>query len=652
MNLLPLFLGFLAVCVAVGESKDKLTLENTVLRLAMNPDGTEVRLTDLRRAQSWILDPATHAFRWAKPGLLYTDDIPGKIEVDRQPFGPGRVKQTGDEISVEYDLGRPVVYRWTLRADHLELTVESRADDVEYLALPGAWFPAEGPPCLALPVYQGVLWRPSGHKGESTRTGGGHNNWSMAMGAVLGEKAALLVTQETEADWAGTRGEGDRGPFFVFEQRRSAIDGWYPRQVRIYPVDKSITAICKRYRQRLIERGEFRSWKEKIAARPIVKNLFGALIAFVGYNQTNEIDYVDSARRLKESGFDTVFYYSTRMCQRTLNFKMGNDNPIWLSDEVLARMKAIPGTFLAPWGWLYEALDDGSPEARSTFILGADGKFVPNWKIDNFQWYKVCTPYIAEEMQRRYLTDMRAMDWIHYDVVAMKPGVTCFCRDHALHGNRPQGRREGMAETRRLLGPEVNGNRVVSSEGFVDRYAMAYDIGSSKLMPAWGSETWIPVPMTMLVLHDSCIQDWWEMYNYNAHGDRGKPTDVGVGLVYGGQAEKKAAMDALYGLPPNLFPFGKQYGWKNVETRESYSYLVRLQDPEVQRAIRAALPVARLHKRIGMQEMIDFQAVTDDFAVQTSVFADGTRIVANLSDEDRETRRFGLIKANSWKAIR
>jgi hypothetical protein len=276
---------------------------------------------------------------------------------------------------------------------------------------------------------------------------------------------------------------------------------------------------------------------------------------------------------------------------------------------------------------------------------------VPNWRIDDFQWYEVCTPYVAAQMEERYRTDMAAMDWIHYDVVAMRPGLTCFNLEHLLHGKRPLDRRRGMEEIRHLLGPQVNGNRVVSSEGFVDRYAMSYDLGSTKLLPRWGQAPHIPIPMTMLVFHDSCIHDWWELHNYNGHGRWGQPDEVGIGLVGAGQPEKKAAMDALYGLPPNIFPFGKQYGWLDVAARKSYSYLVTLDDAEVQRAIRAALPVCQLHRRIGQSELVSFAFASEDFALQTTQFADGTRILANLADEDRQSELCGPLPANSWRVL-
>ena len=114
---------------------------------------------------------------------------------------------------------------------------------------------------------------------------------------------------------------------------------------------------------------------------------------------------------------------------------------------------------------------------------------------------------------------------------------------------------------------------------------------------------------------------------------------------------KKAVMDALYGCPPNIFPFGSQYAWVGEMLKETYTYKVKLEDDTTQQAIKSALPVAKLHKKTGMHEMVSFDFVTDDLAVQTTTFSNGTRIVANISDNDKETEEYGLIKANSWKEL-
>jgi hypothetical protein len=91
-----------------------------------------------------------------------------------------------------------------------------------------------------------------------------------------------------------------------------------------------------------------------------------------------------------------------------------------------------------------------------------------------------------------------------------------------------------------------------------------------------------------------------------------------------------ATLDALMGCPPDVFPFGAQYGYTG-RGKETFLYQYRFEDPEVQIALREALPVARLHQRIGKQEMVHFKILSQDGYVQEAAFADGTRVVANFS---------------------
>jgi hypothetical protein len=627
-----------------------LSLESRGFSLQMKEDGSHLVLTDRRRGCRWRLDTPHQGYR--RVSAVWRSSNGPQIREAFEPFGKGRAACGNGDLVVTYRvLGGEVHFRWTVGDDYARVTLECTSQAIDYVTLPGAFFPEGGQHEIAIPVYQGLLLKKGGENWQESRSHAGHLNFSMAMGAVLQDRGGLLVTHECPTNWSAHFGQCPAGPFFRFEQRRCQVDGWAGAEVRFYGADPSVTAICKRYRARVRERGELVQWPEKIAAKPIVRDLFGALMAFVGYNRSTGIDYAVSAARLRKAGFDTVFYYPLRMCQYSLGFRMGGDGPIWLDDATLAALHRVPGARLAPWGWCVEGLDDGGETMRRITVRGADGRPEPSWKIDQFQWYRVCTPYQIEHMKQRFQTDMAAMDWVHYDVSAMCDGRTCFSTDHALHAKKPLGRIRDVENIRELFSPQTVGNRVVSSEGFGDHYAAWYDVGSTKLMPSAGPDAVaVPVPMTMLVFHDSCIHDWWEVNNYNAH--KGFPIEVlphGLGRVGSGLPRLKAALDALQGCPPNLFPFGRQYGWADRARCETYSYEVRLDDPPVSEAIESALPVARLHRRVGMSELVSFEMLSEDRLVQATLFSDGTRVVANLSDRPQGCRGHGLLPGHSWR---
>ena len=135
-----------------------------------------------------------------------------------------------------------------------------------------------------------------------------------------------------------------------------------------------------------------------------------------------------------------------------------------------------------------------------------------------------------------------------------------------------------------------------------------------------------PVPLTSLVYHDSLLHSWWEVHNYNSHYFSRTRAGDALFEYGGGRPRLMAALDALMGAPPDLFPFGAQYGWTG-RRKETFLYRFRFDDPEVQLALRQALPVAQLHRRTGPQAMVHFRILSEDGYVQESAFADGTHVV-------------------------
>jgi hypothetical protein len=636
------FLGTLGAgtgtLLSAQERGSALTLENERIALAMSPDGRQVTLADRVRGVEWRMDPARQSFRRKTgPAVL---------------FPAGRVEREAGTLRATYALPDGLIrVSWELASDHVKVRLSVTDPGLEIVDMPGVFRPRESGAQLLLPVCQGVLYRGGDTPWEETFQGGVH--CTLGMAATLAARGALLTTAEDTADWLCLAGEDRAGPFTTFQEQRCPAEGWYEREVRLYPVDAKITAVAKRYRARLKERGEFVSWEEKLRRKPILKNLFGALTAFIGYNKTSEVDYVADARKLRDYGFEHVLYYPVRMCNYSLDFLMGGDAPIWMSDDEISRFKAVPGALVAPWGWFIEGLDDGSARMARMYRRDPQGNPYDAWRIEQQQWKLVCVPYQVEEIRRRYSTDMSAMDWMHYDVNATQLGRdVCYSKEHELHDRKPLGKRGDVEWTRRLLGSEVNGNRIVSSEGFQDRYATSYDMGSTKLVPNCPHSRYVLVPLTMLVLHDSCMHDWWELTTYNATPGFSRHGIMRFGQSSSGFAARKAAMDALSGSAPKVFPFGRQYGWTDIATRRSFSFLIRLEDREVQEALKLAMPVAKLHKRVGMQELVSFELLSDDGWLQSSTFADGTRIAANLSDRPREAPGAGTLAPDTWVEVK
>jgi hypothetical protein len=153
----------------------------------------------------------------------------------------------------------------------------------------------------------------------------------------------------------------------------------------------------------------------------------------------------------------------------------------------------------------------------------------------------------------------------------------------------------------------------------------------------------------MLVYHDAMIHDWWDVHNYNAGG--GFDHVARWGRKSDGFPRIKAAMDALYGSPPNVFPFGQQYRWLDLAAHRTESFTIRFEDSPVQEALALAKPITELHRRIGKYELSDHEFLTEDGAIQATTFSDGTRVAVNFSNESRMVDDIGQFSPESWRVL-
>lgn len=599
-----------------------IQIENHHIALLCGEDGTGFEIVDRRRGTRWALDRET---------LVWSSRAdPGVREV-LVPVG-ARIEGS-DTFVVTCRAGDATLQvQYVLHDDY----VESRlfvpdACDVRFVSLPGSFAPAGERLRLLLPIMQGMLWDGRGPALDTVRGEGAHTGFSMAFLGYLGERGGLLATAETRDDHAWWFGKDETGRMWGTNVQIDSLGAMrYERAVRLYPVDADIVALAKRYRARVQERGQFVSWEQKIAARPGLERLFGALMCFVGYCQ-DDLDYAAACRKLRDYGFERALVYPVRFSVYHQDIRMGGQPAIHFNAEQVAAIKAL-GYDVAPWSWLNEALDDGTDEIRHMFRRNVSEEAIRHWAIDDQQWYLVCYSFLEQVQQQALRGPLADLTWDHFDVLACVAGLECYALDHAPHLGRPLSRAENREGVRRAFRADAARGMAVSSENFNDAFAADYDLGSVKAWPQYGPWPFWPVPLTMLVYHDSLIHSWWEVHNYNSPWF-GRTRSTSPWFEYGGgRPALMAALDALMGCPPDVFPFGAQYGWTG-RGAETFLYRYRFEDPEVQIALRQALPVAQLHRRIGCQEMVHFRFLSEDGYVQESAFADGTRVVVNFSRE-------------------
>lgn len=603
-----------------------LVVQSQVISLCCEENGHGLMLVDRKRGTHWVLD---------EKSLVYggvSRNIWGGSDSDLQHLIPIKAHCIkSDEMVIVYQAGEEhLEVIFTLHQGFVEVRLPVPAGgEIGLVSLPGS-FNLQGESLrLLLPIMQGMLWDGRGPAFSQVRGEGSHLGFSMAFLGYLGESGGLLVTAETRDDCRWWFGKEDVGQRVWSTNLQIASLGTlrYERVVRIYVTGADIVAIAKKYRRKVIEQGRFIPWDEKIARRPRLERLFGALMCYIGYCK-DDVDYVEGCQLLKAYGFDRALVYPGRFSIYHPDIRMGGVPAINLPGETVEDIRSL-GYEVAPWSWLNEALDTG-PEIQKIFRRDMDGNSIPNWTIDDQLWYLTCYSTIEAYQRRALANRIPDMSWDHFDVLACVPPMECYAHDHPGHTQRPMTRSEDRQWVRQTFLADQEAGLIVSSENFNDAYSLEYDIGSVKAWPQYGPWPFWPVPLTMLVYHDSLVHSWWEIHSYN-NAWRGRTSMLSGLFEYGGGRPRlMAALDALMGCPPDVFPFGAQYGYTG-HGKETFLYRYRYEDPEVQIALKAALPVSHLHRRIGKQEMVHFKFLSEDGYLQETAFADGTRVVANFS---------------------
>jgi hypothetical protein len=605
-----------------------IKLENALATLFCDESGKELAILDKVRRTKWLLDEKTLVYGTK----LYNDMYEGRA--DFLELIPESAELLGEDgIGVIYLAGNArvkMVYTLEDRYVEVRVPVPENGHFIGYVSMPGSFSPAGEKQQLLLPIMQGMQWDGRGEPFSSIRSESGHMGFSMPWIGHIGESGGLLFTAETRDDLWWWFGKDETGRFWASNVQISSLGTMrYERVGRIYFTDAGIVSIAKTYRKKVIDEGRFKNWDAKIAERPGLERIFGSLMCYIGYCR-DDVDYVESCKKLKAYGFDRAFVYPGRFNMYYKDIHMGGEPAIDLSREAIEQIKAL-GYDMAPWSWLNEALDDGTADIHNKYLKTHEGKVFPNWAIDDQQWYLVCPAYIEEYQKNALEADISEMTWDHFDVLACASLRECYATDHSKHPGRALSRTEVRECLKKTFLAGHERGMAISSESFNDAYSNQLDFGSVKAWPQYGPWAFWPVPLTMLVYHESMIHSWYELHSYNVPW-RAR-SKWAVHFQYGGGKPRlMAALDALYGCPPDVSPFGAQYGYSGNGT-ETYLYKYRFEDPQVQVALKEALPVAKLHEKIGKLEMVDFKFLSDDGNVQETTFADGTRIVANFGHD-------------------
>lgn len=624
-----------------------MIIHNETVMLEVKENGHGLRMSDTKRGTVWLLDESS--VRWNS--RITARDYPTADGIaTMKVMQPVSAELDANRLRITYQAGNAQVsYVYSLLTGGVEVSLSPPDSlEIEALSMPGAFYPENETKKILLPIMQGMLWDGRGADVSHMCRSGSHTGFSMQMYGVIGKTGGLLAAVDTAIDSLWWYEKDARG-FRVQNVQDSSLGSIrYERVMKFYFTDAGIVPIAKRYRAVVKQKDRFVTWEEKIAERPNLERLFGALMCFIGYSH-DDLNYVAEFQKLKDYGFDRVMAYPVDFNCYDKDFVMGGLPPIHLTREEIAKITDM-GFDVCPWTWINEAIDTHAAERSKMYRVTREGEQIFGWQIDDYKWYKVCSPEMDIFESKAIAGQFNHMTWDHFDVLTCASSGECYAMDHASHLGRSLSREEDLKWLRKTLvtgqGLEKRKN-AVSSESFNDLFSKEYDLGSVKAWPQFGPWIFWPIPLTSLVFHDSILHSWWEPHNYNSiYFNR----SVGPNLFEygGGRTDLQAATDALMGCPPDVFPFGAQYAWTGKGS-ETYTYKFRFEDPVVQYALEKAKPVAALHRRIGKLEMTDFEILSEDGWVQRSAFSDGTEVTANFNFHLRsDIPGIDPIQGQSW----
>ncbi len=70
--------------------------------------------------------------------------------------------------------------------------------------------------------------------------------------------------------------------------------------------------------------------------------------------------------------------------------------------------------------------------------------------------------------------------------------------------------------------------------------------------------------------------------------------------------------------------------------------------PAVREGLRYAIPVAELHRRFGLDEMLDHRFLDEQGEVQQTAFSSGARITVNFGSHEVPLEDGKILAAQSW----
>jgi len=585
----------LGAAICLGNASARITAENSLLSVSLDPADGTLSVVDKRTDQHWQQKPSAQ-------GRLTNGTV---TRFGLQGTWQGSGLETGVSLRLEED--KP----------EFTVTLSAQGEMGQSLRYPHPFVTGTGS-YLIVPMNEGISYPVDDATVETFKliAYGGHGICMPFWGVTDGQRGYMTII-ETPDD-AGIKMLRIDGKLCIAPEWDAQKGNFgYARKLRYVFFDQGgHVAMCKRYRSYAQQAGLLRTLEEKRQENPNVDLLIGAVNVWYW-----EKDALTIARDMKSHGIDRILWsnrdspeviqamnemggvltsrydiYQDLMDPNVVKEQLRGVHPDWTQDA-----------------WPQDIMLDAKGDWRKGWeVRGKDGKMYPCAVLCDRQALK----YAAQRVPAELKTHAYRCRFI--DTTTASPWRECYHPDHPM--TRGESRHWKMELLRYMsqdmhlvTGSETGHDAAVPFvhyfEGMLSLGPYRVPDSGRQMQKIWNE---VPervakyqlgheyrLPLWELVYHDCVVAQWyWGDYNNK------------LPSVW----DKRDLFNILYGTPP-MFMFSRMF-WDRNQERFARSY-------------RDVCTVARA---VGYSEMTDHRFLTEDRNVQQTRFANGVAVTVNFGN--------------------
>lgn len=640
----------------VSSAENKYVLESTLLRAHFDPQDGGLAIWD-KRSDQW--------YRSVKPEDATTDYKVSVLHHSSMQLS-ARLMVGGNRFKVH----------WSFK-DDATLTCRIYGDTKQRIAAPGFAYPhpmsmVVKDSYLVVPESGGFLYQADGStmhpelkkKENLFYEMYKHGHAMMAMVGITDLTQGLVYVFDTPAD-SGFRLEKFDDPALGSGYApgviwRSEKGEWgYARKAYIHVSNEGgFVSLAKFYRRWLIDRGDYKSLREKAKERPKLDQMIGAPHTWItSIKHTRTTNLIDDFKRngidkfvIKGNTFGEFPQYHEKGSMVEVNYdahdafiKRANSHG-YLVGKYMTYSSIRPFEKDEPWSslfWRFDMLRDDNYLDYSG-IMKADGTRMLGWQN---QGVRVCERFgmdeIIPEHMNYYKEYFMRHDAMFFDVEGALAHYECYDPDHPMTRSDNVEARKERARYFRDFNPEwVTGTEDGSSDYMLQYYDWIEGPPTSERFSDWKSKrrdkqspyymgTWNrDEDRNAPILYQPCLSDP-QMTNNSLNPQTRIPL---YELVHGDQIVTVCRWE---------YPNNKMTDvWKLKDLRNmlwgtppAYGLTGELWEEQKEQLIDSIKTVCSWVEKIAYDEMTDFEYLTEDKFVQKSTFSSGKSIIVNFGNK-------------------